>query len=643
MNNDLTNAINDLKAKTLFALNALDVIYKNHNSDTDTPTDLADAIQNLHERIYTIPIFGEIKRGKSSFLNAILGQDILPVDDFVATSQAFSIMSSTSENIYISFVDGSIQNITKDEINSIGSQAFIDEQNQNDLRHQDILYVNVEMPNNLLPDNIRLIDTPGLGTLHSFHSEITYRVMEDADAAIFVLDSDKPVQNSEIKIIGKLMRRTKDILFIQTKIDLYPNWVTTKERNEQILGKIFDDLYGQKILVYPVSNFYLKESNVDDKEQREILLEESRYEEIQFRLQSILFKKSGYDAILGALSIGENLVVNFKNRLHSRLVSLEDKTNIDAVKRISALLNKQNNLRRDWGEKGIKRKDYIRKFISEIKVQDRRFDKTFKTSGKIYKQIDEDVQDLNRSELNELFEDLSDIISENLESEFIGINEILDDKYNSILEELYSKENTLTGESIYSIGDMSTDLSTERASAKIQAIIKEIKGNRNKVARRRGLGRRIGRAAANLVSFILRPLAKLTRFVEGLGRRGERLDKEIQSILSSTKLFLKSAREEFNEISDNSDTSTREDYFIEWQDKLREFISSMYDDRLKELGVEIVEYEKNKAIEMEEREEKIATVTTGIECLKEIRENIRLIEVELEELNEGIKIREYDL
>ncbi len=63
----------------------------------DPPAALGRYRQKLRENAYKVLVVGEAKRGKSTFVNALIGRDILPTDVDVATSQVFNIHPSERE------------------------------------------------------------------------------------------------------------------------------------------------------------------------------------------------------------------------------------------------------------------------------------------------------------------------------------------------------------------------------------------------------------------------------------------------------------------------------------------------------------------------------------------------------------------
>ena len=87
---------------------------------------LATTMKSLKNDVYDVVVCGEVKKGKSSLINAILGEDLLPVDTRVATSQAFRIINDESRAFYLVHTDGTKKAIKKEDLDKYGSQVRID-------------------------------------------------------------------------------------------------------------------------------------------------------------------------------------------------------------------------------------------------------------------------------------------------------------------------------------------------------------------------------------------------------------------------------------------------------------------------------------------------------------------------------------
>src|SRR5215469_4511797 len=61
--------------------------------------------QKLEENTYNVLVVGEAKRGKSSFVNALIGKDLLPTDVDIATNQIFRVSYAEQEAYRLRFED----------------------------------------------------------------------------------------------------------------------------------------------------------------------------------------------------------------------------------------------------------------------------------------------------------------------------------------------------------------------------------------------------------------------------------------------------------------------------------------------------------------------------------------------------------
>src|SRR5215211_2917797 len=231
--------------------------------------------QGLVQNTYKVLVVGEAKRGKSTFVNALIGEDILPTNVRVTTSQVFDVRLAEREAYRVRFEDNSAREITRDDLPRYGSQVLEDAGERPEL-DQVIRWIEVDTPTfSFLPKGVSLLDTPGLGALYAAHAQITQRFVPEADAVIFVLDSEKPIVQSEIEFIETILNETSDIFFIQTKIDLYDEeaWRATLDRNREILEQKFGDSLTDTN-IRPISSELLLKA-AQSEETRELYLTES--------------------------------------------------------------------------------------------------------------------------------------------------------------------------------------------------------------------------------------------------------------------------------------------------------------------------------------------------------------------------------
>src|SRR6266581_166185 len=92
------------------------------------PKELEGYRKRFAENTYNVLVVGEAKRGKSTFVNALIGRDLLPTDVAIATNQVFRVSHTQQEAYRLRFEDESAQEISAEELLKYGSQAVADQQ-----------------------------------------------------------------------------------------------------------------------------------------------------------------------------------------------------------------------------------------------------------------------------------------------------------------------------------------------------------------------------------------------------------------------------------------------------------------------------------------------------------------------------------
>ena len=70
--------------------------------------------ENIAEEKFLLAIVGEVKAGKSTFINALLGEAILPYDVLQATSEIIEIYKSEKKEVCVTFANGKTQVVEDD-------------------------------------------------------------------------------------------------------------------------------------------------------------------------------------------------------------------------------------------------------------------------------------------------------------------------------------------------------------------------------------------------------------------------------------------------------------------------------------------------------------------------------------------------
>ena len=176
---------------------------------------LTDLEEDIDNDFFTIVILGEFKRGKSTFVNALLGENILPTDVIPTTATINSLIWSEEKKTYVVKTNGKV------EVGESSLQFLNKYVASEDFDVDKIKYLKVGYPAEILKNNIVIVDTPGVSDINEHRVQVTYDFIPRADAVIFLLDATSPLKRTEKEFIDEhLIKLGIDrVLFIANKFD----------------------------------------------------------------------------------------------------------------------------------------------------------------------------------------------------------------------------------------------------------------------------------------------------------------------------------------------------------------------------------------------------------------------------------------
>lgn len=160
------------------------------------------AIKEFSTGTFSLAVLGMVKRGKSTFCNALLGADsdkYAPVGK-TPVSNAITFFEKGVPGVSVSFFDGTLDEITLNEVPS-----YITEQ-QNPGNRKQVSYIAVKDQFPRLPEGVILMDTPGEGSFNLHHDDLLFKYLPMVDAAVFLITAYSPVTESELAFLQKVVK-----------------------------------------------------------------------------------------------------------------------------------------------------------------------------------------------------------------------------------------------------------------------------------------------------------------------------------------------------------------------------------------------------------------------------------------------------
>lgn len=185
-------------------------------------------VDKQNDNLLNISVIGEFSTGKSSFINALVGYELLAVNVIQGTTVAITIIEY-SEQFSITLTDflGKSLKIIFKSIDSLRQQLHI--YTTDAAYAKKIDYVTVTLPSDILKNGYRIIDTPGTNSLELWHEEVTCRAIRDlSDLSIVLTDSTRPMPATLMSFLDNTLGdAVESCAFVANKIDQ----VREKERD----------------------------------------------------------------------------------------------------------------------------------------------------------------------------------------------------------------------------------------------------------------------------------------------------------------------------------------------------------------------------------------------------------------------------
>ncbi len=234
--------------------------------------------------LFLLVIVGEFNSGKSSFINALLGEQVLPAG-VTPTTDRINLLrygSAPSEQLV---------------------EAFLLERTH---------------PAELLRE-LTVVDTPGTNAIVRRHEELTRDYVPRADLVLFVTSADRPFTESERAFLEQVRQWGKKIVFVINKIDILDRPADREQVAAYVQGHAAE-LLGEPPRVFSVSARQAFEARTGGAGE---LWERSGFEAVEEYLLHTLDQEERIRLkLLNPLNVGLRLAARYKEVAFERLTLL---------------------------------------------------------------------------------------------------------------------------------------------------------------------------------------------------------------------------------------------------------------------------------------------------------------------------------
>ena len=173
---------------------------------------------------YLVLTVGEFKRGKSSLLNALIGQRLFPEDTDVATATVCTLSWGETSQAVVHFfpVDDGTQ-IPEKTISLGEVERYATVQGQKETGGPEVALIEMAAPIPQLKSGLTLVDTPGVGSMNPAHTAATSGFIDEADALLFVASAVQPLGTVELTFLARAYEVCPIVLTAVSMTDKTPD------------------------------------------------------------------------------------------------------------------------------------------------------------------------------------------------------------------------------------------------------------------------------------------------------------------------------------------------------------------------------------------------------------------------------------
>ena len=204
------------KQSLLKRINHLSELIDGGIKESLLPVTFGDEIQAIKDKLesqrFRVAVIGDFSQGKSTLLNALLGEEIQPVRAIPCSGTLSVLKYGDRKRVICRYRDGSEQEIAVEDYQkkaAISKEAALNNRSE-ELLNSNIAEIIFEHPNlSLCRNGVEIVDSPGLNE-HPDRTRVTEELLKETDAILFMTNANKLLTQGERDIIIRIKEREGD-------------------------------------------------------------------------------------------------------------------------------------------------------------------------------------------------------------------------------------------------------------------------------------------------------------------------------------------------------------------------------------------------------------------------------------------------
>lgn len=203
-----------------------------------TNQQMDDLMKEMAREEAFIVVVGEFNHGKTTFVNSLMGEKVLPMG-ILPTTATINIVGKGERKLEVHYKDATSKAIELENL-----EEFI-----GDHPVEDIEMITVQHPEVPFVAPYYMVDTPGLNDLNKTRSDVSYRFIPNADVVFFLLKADQPISGTELSFLEDtlLEEGLSNIVFVMN----FAEEIDDEEELEEMIEDLYTKLQTIKGLESP--------------------------------------------------------------------------------------------------------------------------------------------------------------------------------------------------------------------------------------------------------------------------------------------------------------------------------------------------------------------------------------------------------
>lgn len=357
---------------------------------SEEASQIASQRHNLENGEFSISVVGEFSAGKSTFLNALMQERILPSFTKETTATINFLRhkdkAENGESGCVHYNDEHTEAFHSADLKTVSRYVSTNSDSVDVAKA--VKYLDLFLDSRFLEGNVTLVDTPGLNGIAEGHRNMTLDQIEKSSAGIFLFDANKPGSHSDFEFLGELQKRIKNVILVLNKIDNIKS--SEGETVESVVEKLKENYKAVfpeaetipeiwPVAAYPAlvarSNTKMEYNGKTEftSKEREVFEKNSRMSEFEDRLWRFLTQgEKTKQELLSPVVHLINQLSDIKNKYDIELSVLQgsvDKSEIEArqLELEQALMNLNETLNQETQEVRSRIRDAEKEFDEAVK------------------------------------------------------------------------------------------------------------------------------------------------------------------------------------------------------------------------------------------------------------------------------------